>query len=50
MTKQQYKNLLSSFRWAVRRMPYDMALAWIAHWNCSDAELCRRTYDPIVKG
>ena len=44
MTKQQYKNLCGSFRWAVRRMSVSMALAWIAHWNEKDAAVMSKTY------
>lgn len=42
MTKQQFKNLWSSFRWMSKRTTYEETIAWIAHYNVSDSILIRR--------
>lgn len=42
MTKQQFRNLWSSYRWMLARATYEETLAWIAFYNVEDSMLIRR--------
>ena len=46
LSKSQFKNLCSSFRWMRRETSHDQALAWIEHWSKSDRMLLEKIYGP----